>query len=118
MTINGKINNVPVKILVDTGAQFSTIFNDTINKLDMKDMVDTRGSFTCRGFGTTNSVGIVWIVELEINGGMFPVKSTVLDMKMLNFDMMIGMDFLTSYMARFDLASRKLTLNNKYDITF
>ena len=116
--VDGKINNIPVKILFDTGANVSVIFKKTVDKLNMTDMIDPKGSDICRGIGTELSLGKLWLVELEINDNIFPIMLTVTQTNLNNFDLIIGLDFMRSYKAHIDLTSNTITLNDKYYISF
>lgn len=116
--IDAKINNIPVKFLVDTGASCSLISKKAVDKLNMNDMIDPLGSTIHQGIGTEVSLGNIWLVELEIENNIFPIKLSVTHTDFSDFDMIIGLDFLRSYKAQIDFVSNKITLNDKYHIHF
>lgn len=117
--VDGKINNIPIKILFDTGADLSVISNTAVDKLNMNDMIDTQASTICKGVnGMAMTLGELWFIELEIANNIFPVKLTVLRTDFIDCDMIIGLNFMRSYKARIDFVSNEIILNDKYHISF
>lgn len=117
--VDGKINNIPIKILFDTGADLSVISNTAVDKLNMNDMIDTQASTICKGVnGMAMTLGELWFIELEIANNIFPVKLTVLRTDFIDYDMIIGLNFMRSYKARIDFVSNEIILNDKYHISF
>lgn len=114
--IDGTINNIPIKIMVDTSAKGSFIFSPIVDKLDMVDMIDTRVSGI--GYGIYLSIGRLWMVDLKIGGYAYMAKLDVLYEESTLYDVIIGLDFLSMCKANINFALNKITINNRRDIDF
>lgn len=116
--LNGELNDLPVKILLDTGASTSVIFNHAVDRLLLNDLIDTEQSAELRGIGTERSLGQIWYIELKLNGNIYPISLIASTNKITEFDMILGINFLQSYGAVLNFKDRTLTLNDKYEIKF
>ena len=116
--LNGKINSNNIRILLDTGASSCVIFNKTINKLNLSEYIDDRDKIMIRGIGEEKSVGRLWYIELELDNYILPISATILNSDIKDFDMILGINFLQTYSANIDFATKTLKLNNEYNIHF
>jgi len=116
--LNGEINDIPIKILLDTGASSSIIFNSTIERLNFSDLIDTEEKSELQGIGKEMSLGRLWFVELKLDNNIYPISLIVSNNNINNFDMILGINFLQSYKAQIDFKHRCLTLNDRYKIDF
>ncbi len=140
--INGKINNIPIKILFDTGASTNCIWKSKIKKFGLDYIVDKKQSEQIFGVnGFNKSYGNIWYldIELELENGnktnesryaSVPITTTVLDDNFTeketkteissncNFDMILGINFMKSYRTNIDFGSMTITLNNSIKIKF
>jgi hypothetical protein len=116
--LNGEINDIPIKILLDTGASSSIIFNSAIEKLKLADLIDTEEKVELQGIGNETSLGRLWYVELKLDSNIYPISLIVSNSNINNFDMILGINFLQSYKALIDFKHRCLTLNDQYKINF
>jgi len=120
ITINGIVNDIPIKILIDTGASTSIIFEDTIETLKIKHLVDKSNYCEISGIGKQNSVGDIYYIELNLLNNIYPISLTVINTLAINkqFDMILGLNFLQSYNAILNFKKKILILNNIYQIKF
>lgn len=116
--LNGELNDLPVKILLDTGASSSVIFNNSIDRLSLNELIDTEQSSELRGIGTEKSLGQIWYIELKLDGNIYPISLIASTNQITDFDMILGINFLQSYDAVLNFKDRTLILNSKYTIKF
>lgn len=128
--LNGKINNLPVKILFDTGASSNCIFKSTVVKAGLENIIDKTHTFDMSSVNGINaSQGTIWYTEIELdNISENKEKKTVFiglnlmvindDKELHNFDMILGINFMKSYKANIDLMTQTITLNNNIKIHF
>ena len=119
--INGYINCKPVKILIDTGASSSIIYNSTINRLNLNDKVDSTYKTLLSGIGLEVSVGRIWYTNLQMSDYNFPVSLVVSNNDINNIDIILGMNFLKACNAILDLKNMMLQIkinNKKININF
>jgi hypothetical protein len=116
--LNGEINDLPVKILLDTGASSSVIFKNAIERLDLNELIDPEGSAELRGIGTEQSLGNIWYTELKLEKNIYPISLICSSNKISDFDMILGVNFLQSYKAVLNFKNKTLILNDKYEIKF
>ena len=116
--INGKIENISVSFLIDTGASVSIIRTDIYNKIPLEmrpslepintNLLGADGkSIPCKGTG--------WF-ELTLCNQKIPHQIWVAE---INLEGIIGLDFLNKQGCKLDLIERKLQLqelpNSPYD---
>ena len=119
--IDGYIDNNPVKILIDTGASSSIIYNNAINRLDLHSKVDTNYKSLLSGIGLEVSFGRIWYINLQISNYIFPVSLIVSNNDVSNTDIILGMNFLKACNAILDLENMTLQIkinNEKINISF
>lgn len=115
--INGNINDNYIKILIDTGASNSIIFMNTINSLNINDMIDydVNIDLNCIGMKRKHKAnGIIWYIEINIAGYLFPVALIVSNDNRMNkcIDIILGSNFLNKYNGVIDYKNKLLKLND------
>ena len=116
--INGKINNIPIKILIDTGATTSIIFRHSINRLNINYLIDTEEQTNLNGIGQEISIGRLWYIKLDINNYLYPVSLIVSQNKILDYDIILGINFLQTYDSIINFKTNQLILNNIHVINY
>lgn len=116
--INGYINNLPLKILLDTGSSGSIICNHTIKYLKLEYLIDFRTKTILQGICKEKSIGRIWYIELKLNDNIFPISLIGSNIITTKFDIILGINFFQTYNAIFNFKDKILILNNKYNINF
>jgi hypothetical protein len=117
--LDGSINDKPIKILVDTGAQISILTLNGLNKLGLEYLVDDEEKIGISGIGGEDkTLGCIWYIDLLINDIEYPISLQVSNMKSDRIDIILGINFLQSYRAQLDFWNKTLKLNDRYIISF
>jgi hypothetical protein len=131
--LNGKINNIPIKILFDTGATSNCIFKSKIIEAGLDYLVDVRNKTIIQGINSNKETyGKIWYTELELelkssnkekNYAMIGLNLQIVnddnsDKKINNFDVILGLNFMKSYRTNIDFSTNTITLNNTIKINF
>jgi hypothetical protein len=116
--LTGYINDKPVKILLDTGASISIIFESTIKRLNIINLVDTTEQNQLNGIGKEMSIGRIWYIELNLNQNFYPISLVASSNTNTNFDIILGINFLQSYCAQINFKKKIIILNDTYIISF
>ncbi len=130
--IKGRINQVPINVLFDSGCQTSTIFMSTINKIGLEYLIDKKSRTYCNGInGVTKTRGMIWCTQLELNTNnetnnfiSVPIKLSVLDnldnsnnssnsnkSSENSVDLLIGTDFMKASNVIINFSKKIITLN-------
>lgn len=140
INLEGKINNVPIKIMIDTGASACFAYKSIIEKCNLEYLIDKSSCILAQGaHGINNSIGTIWFLDIELNisndmhnFASIPITVNILDDTEIikhnnknikhdnknNIELVLGMNFLKSYKVNIDFSSRTLTLNNSIKIIF
>ena len=133
--LNGKINNIPIKILFDTGATTNCIFKSKIIEAGLDYLVDKCCKSNIQGINSNNETyGKIWYaeIELEIESQNKEKKYTTvgLNLQIINdinsnlninsnkFDVIFGLNFMKFYKTNIDFNSKTIILNNTIKIYF
>ncbi|XP_021768949.1 uncharacterized protein LOC110733241 [Chenopodium quinoa] len=104
------INSIPVKVLFDSGATFSFISKAVVAKL--KDCLKTVEvvdlPITIPTGGIVNCTTTFRNVPLEIEGKIF--SSELIEFGLSDFDLILGMDWLSNYNAEISCRSQKVKM--------
>lgn len=109
--LNAKINNTPIKFLVDTGAQISLLPFNVVECLNLKDLIDEKYKGTLKGVGNDKIIGKIHYVEVFLEGGCCPLSFTVC--KNNSIEPILGIDMMKQLGLKIDFSKRKFIFNNK-----
>ena len=112
LKLYGSINNIKLELVIDTGANISVIFKDTIERLNIMYLVDQTVQSEFCGIGKETSIGKLWFTELEINNNNFSTSLEVSPNKIPNIDIILGINFLRSNNANIDFKTNTLKLKD------
>jgi hypothetical protein len=137
INVRGKLNDIPVNILFDSGCQTSTSFTSIIKKANLEHLIDKKAITYCNNIdGVTNTCGMIWLTELELeinedNYITVPIKLSILDdsknIKQEDsddefdttnkIDILLGTDFMKSNNVTIKNKKKIITLN-EHKITY
>ena len=116
--IFGTLNNIQIKILIDTGASTSIIFKHTINKLNLNYLIDQEEQTHLNGIGYEKSIGRLWYTEIKLDNYLYPLSLIVSKSVISDFDMILGINFLQTYDSLINFKKNQLILNDNHIILF
>jgi len=110
--VNTKVNGRPLQVFVDSGAQATIMSSACADRLDLLHLVDMRFAGVAVGVGTGKILGRIHVVELDIEGHLFPCSVTVMDSESglgdKNMDCLFGLDMLRRHRCSIDLGTNVL----------
>ena len=109
--IECKINNKPVKAMIDTGAQVSILPFSIAKDCEVDYLIDRRWQTVTVGVGVQRSVGRIHALQVQVQGRVWANPFVVLDKGPLDH-CILGVDWLTKNQAVIRLAERTLTVGD------
>jgi len=110
--INCLVNEKPLQVFVDSGAQSTIMSSECADRLGLLHLVDKRFEGVAVGVGTGKILGKIHVVELTIGGYAFPCSITVMDSESglgdKNMDCLFGLDMLKRHRCCIDLGKNAL----------
>lgn len=126
--LKGKINNIPIKILFDTGASINTIKKSLVEKAGLSYLIDTKNNVNIIGVNSTKkSYGQIWYLDMELqlnnsndqtSHATVGVCLTVVESDDSEIDVILGIKFMKSYGAFIDFSTNTITINKSIKIKF
>ena len=139
VSIKGRLNNIDVTILFDSGCQTSSTFSSIVEKANLEYIVDKKAKTYCMGInGRTDTIGMIWCTEIELeteevsgNYLSVPIKLSILDdiknkededldmetESNNKIDILIGTDFMKTHNVIINF-SKKLVIINDVKIKY
>ena len=129
VSIKGKLNNVDVNILFDSGCQTSSTFSSIIAKANLENIIDKKAKTYCMSMtGKTETCGMIWCTDLELetykNYISVPIKLSILEdpedpeIESNNkIDILIGTDFMKTHNVIINF-SKKIIIINDVEINY
>lgn len=134
--VDAKVNNVPVKAFVDSGAQMTIMSARTARHCNIEHLIDRNWSGVATGVGTSKIVGRVvrWpahtaplcrrlslarsqhLVPMELGGVTFPCTFTILENQ--DIDFLFGLDMLKAHQGVINLRTNQLSLGDDVSVPF
>lgn len=99
--IDCKVNDVPLKAFIDSGAQMSIMSRECAERCNLLRLMDTRFQGMALGVGSAKIVGRIHLTTMQIGQSHFPITITVLDQKGMDF--LLGLDMLKRHQCQIDL---------------
>lgn len=107
--LDGKINNIDVRFLLDTGAAVSVMDYNIMKKLSLEKYLDDKCKGEMVGIGSKNIDGKIYYTEILFDFGYVPSSFTVI--KDINF-VILGMDFITSHGLILDFKNKVIKIGD------
>ena len=126
VSIKGRLNNVDVNILFDSGCQTSSTFSSIIDKANLIDIIDKKAKTYCMSMtGKTETCGMIWITDLELqtleNYISVPIKLSILEDPEIEsnnkIDILLGTDFMKTHNVIINFSKKLITIND-IEITY
>ncbi len=109
LLIKAKLFDKEIDFVLDTGAQNCVIDYKLVKSLGFEEYIDKRQKTLVVGIGQNLSHGVIPYAELEIEGSIYPIMFTVIDMPQgASAHPLIGLNFMMFYNTKLDFEKRKL----------
>jgi len=118
VSIKGKLNNVDVNILFDSGCQTSSTFSSIIAKANLENIVDKKAKTYCMSMtGKTETCGMIWCTDLELENYIsLPIKLSILEDPEIEsnnkIDILIGTDFMKTHNVIINFSKKIIIIND------
>lgn len=106
--INCRVNGVPVKAFVDSGAQTTIMSAACAERCNLMRLVDTRWAGIAKGVGVQKIIGRIHMVQLQIENDFLITSFSVLQEQPM--DVLLGLDMLKRHQCNIDLQSNVLRI--------
>ncbi|XP_055694879.1 protein DDI1 homolog 2 [Lutzomyia longipalpis] len=106
--INCRVNGVPVKAFIDSGAQTTIMSAGCAERCNIMRLVDTRWSGIAKGVGVQKIIGRIHMVQLQIEKDFLITSFSVLEEQPM--DMLLGLDMLKRHQCNIDLQRNVLRI--------
>lgn len=106
--INCRVNGVPVKAFIDSGAQTTIMSAACAERCNIMRLVDTRWSGIAKGVGVQKIIGRIHMVQLQIEQDFLITSFSVLAEQPM--DMLLGLDMLKRHQCNIDLQKNILRI--------
>ena len=107
--IPSTINEVELKLFVDTGAQISVMSLEKAFILGLEDLIDYNHQGMVHGVGKQEIIGKIHFTELQLNDFVMGCSFTIIPEQE---DIILGLDMLIAHGMKIDLEKRCLVLCN------
>lgn len=106
--INCRVNGVPVKAFVDSGAQTTIMSAKCAERCNLIRLVDKRWAGIAKGVGVQKITGRIHMVQLQIENDFLITSFSVLEQQPM--DVLLGLDMLKRHQCNIDLQTNVLRI--------
>ncbi|KAH0791424.1 aspartic peptidase [Histomonas meleagridis] len=109
--ISCKINNEPVRALIDTGAQVSILPLTIAQQCHVDYLIDRRFQSVCIGVGAQTTIGRIHSLQVQVDDWVWTNPFTVMEGPLDHC--ILGVDWMTKNQAVIDLKNHCLVMGEK-----
>ena len=109
--VDMEVNDHPLKVFVDSGAQMTIMSLGCAQRLGLERLIDRRFQGMAKGVGTQRIIGKVHQAPIKVAGVLLPCAITVLE-KEQDMDFIFGLDMLKRHQCCIDLKENVLRLGS------
>lgn len=109
--LEGRINNNPVRFLLDTGAAISVMDFEIMTMLKLNNLLDRKFNGQVIGVGSKPIEGKLNYIEIQFDFGYVPASFSII--KDIN-TIILGMDFIQSFGLIIDFKNRVVKIGDNY----
>lgn len=106
--IDCKVNGVPVKAFVDSGAQTTIMSSACAERCHLMRLLDNRWAGIAKGVGVQKITGRIHMVQIQIENDFLTTSFSVLEQQPM--DVLLGLDMLKRHQCNIDLQSNVLRI--------
>lgn len=114
--VDTRVNNIPVKCFVDSGAQSTIMTLKCVESVNLQHLIDTRFKGLAKGVGSCKILGRIHIAQMELGGTFYPVSITVLEGG--DVDFLLGLDMLKRHHAVLDMGNNSMKFAGGNSVSF
>lgn len=104
------VNNVPLKPLIDTGAQSTIMSISSVERCNLLFLIDKNYTGEVYGVGKSKIIGKINLAQIQIEDSYFPISILVIDNNDLDF--IIGLDMMKRHLMEINLKENYLKIEN------
>ncbi|XP_065323379.1 protein DDI1 homolog 2-like isoform X2 [Gordionus sp. m RMFG-2023] len=106
--INIKVNDIPIKAFVDTGAQSTLMSKECAERCNLLRLADKRWAGIAKGVGVQNIIGRIHLTQMVIENAHIACSFSILENQPM--DVLLGLDILRRYQCVIDLKDSLLKI--------
>jgi hypothetical protein len=119
ITIGGKLNNLHIDFMIDTGCQSTCISNSLIQLCGLDHLINTLYEGIVNGVGQKKILGKIFKTDILFDFGIIPTSILVIEDDEKSPPIaLLGLDILFSYGCVIDFKNRVTKINNQIKIPF
>jgi len=125
--VDGKINNIKIKILFDCGSNSNYILKSKIKEANLDEIVDINYKVKVKGLNSNKQTcGRISYTEIQFNEeyntffglNLMIIDDTNIEKNKYNFDLILGINFMKFYNVNIDFLTKIITLKTNIKIKF
>lgn len=111
--INVLINDVCLRAVIDSASIKCVMTYDAVQKCNLNYLLDRQQICNNYGIGTCKTIGKIWYTNITINSSNLPISLDVVDNLSVDFDLILGNNFLKLYCENINFKNSSITIDGQ-----